>query len=436
MAWVLMLFAVNFFLQRLAVPGLSVPIVVPLTLLWLVLALHLRIVSLDDRRLLLWAVPAALSALVVIPQLLFVTAPIVSPLSWALWIVLWLPVVVHIRDRSIEQYQRLLRAIANLGVGISALSILFIALQFAGIAYRDWLNLLLPTAYLVPGYVTTYPVVYGSAIYKSNAWLALEPSFLSFTLGTCAVCAILMRMRPWTVLLLLLGLFSTASGSGFAVLAVAVVLMCLTKARRLLIRYVIPGLVAGAILAVTPIGADLLGRITEGRERGSSTSLRAIEPYLNLWPQWIGDPAAMLFGRGAGSSRRIIEGTGVSGLLVGNVPKVFFDYGLVAGALLMVLMIAIYVNSPEPILALSLGASMLILQPASPSLVMVSVALLSLWSPTLRNEPLLRPPRNALGQAGGRLTQVRRLHLASWPTLDSRRATPRRQFDELRRRQP
>lgn len=386
-AWVVTLFLGNFLLQRLSLPNLSIPLTVPFSVLWMGLALYYKVVAVDYRRLVLWLMAAGLSALVMLAQLVWVEAPFISVTSWGYWVVIWLLVVVHVRDRSSVQFVRMMRAIARCGCVVSSLSVLFVALQLLGLRYRDYLAELVPSSLLVQGYVISYPISYGSPIFKSNAWLALEPSFLSFMLGICIICGILSRVRAVAVLWMALGLIATTAGSGIAIVGLAVLIMLATGRARLLRPYVVPALALGAVAAFSPFGQAILVRATEVTQARSSTSLRAIEPYLHLWPEWATDAATVFFGRGAGSSRWIIDNAGVGGLLVPSVAKVLFDYGLIAGAALFAVMISTYVRSPEPVLALALAASMLTLQSASPPLVLCSIAVVSLWVPRAFTSP-------------------------------------------------
>jgi hypothetical protein len=379
--WVIALFIANFLLQRLSIPGISIPLTVPFAVLWLSAALYFRVVALNQRRFTLWLVAGAASALVVIPQLFWVQAPFISVNSWAFWMVVWLPVVVHLRDRSEAQFQRCLKAVSQFGLALSALSLTFIAVQLLGVPYRDVLADVIPSNFLVQGYVVSYPVLYGSPIYKSNGWIALEPSFLSFMLGVCIVGAILIKAHPLKVLFLLAGMFVTTAGSGFAVVVTAVIGLIVTN-RWVLVKSYVPAAVGIAALALlTPFGQSIFGRLTEAGDDQSSTALRSVEPYRYLWPQWINDPAGVFFGRGPGSSRWVIDNNGIPGLLTPNVPKVLFDYGLIAGALLLALMLVTYIRTPEPVLAWALGLSMFTLQAASQPLVMCSIVVLTLWSP-------------------------------------------------------
>ena len=96
------------------------------------------------------------------------------------------------------------------------------ATQFAGIAYRDVFASVVPEPLQLSGYVITYPYAYGGTLFRANAWVGLEPSFVSFQLGLAALAAMMVR-RSWLVLALILaGLASTASGSGILILLVGV----------------------------------------------------------------------------------------------------------------------------------------------------------------------------------------------------------------------
>ena len=210
--WVVGLFAANFLLQRISVPNLSIPIIVPLMVAWLAAALLAGVVSINSRRLVLWLLAAAVSGLLVSVQVMVVKSPFVSVNSWALWMTIWLPIVVHIRERGTHNYRRTVRGVGNIGLGIAALSLAFTGLQYVGVSYRDWVAEFVPPSLLVSGYVVSYPVTYGSEIYKSNAWVGLEPSFVSFMLGVCVVAAIVGRLHWAKVSFLLLAMLATTAG--------------------------------------------------------------------------------------------------------------------------------------------------------------------------------------------------------------------------------
>jgi hypothetical protein len=384
--WVTVLFALTFLLQRLSLPGISIPVTVPIACLWVGLAFLRGLVTIDQRRFLIWCLAAAVSGAMVMPQLIWVASPYVSFNSWALWIVIWLPLVVRLRDRSRLQYLRALRAVAHVGLGIAVLSVAFIVSQLLGFRYYDWLADVVPDTLLVHDYVISYPIIYGSPIYKSNGWIALEPSFLSFMIGLCLVCALVARMSVVKVLVLVAGLLSTVAGSGIAIVAVYIVCLLLGGRIGSLRRYAVPALLLVGAFTTTIFGQAVNQRVLEFGDARSSTSLRAIEPYIQLLPFWVDDPVSVVIGQGPGSSAEIVRDLGIIGLLVPSTAKVLFDYGLVGGTGLILLMIFTYVRSPEPLFALSMAASMFVLQTASQPLVICSIMLFAFWSPAPNND--------------------------------------------------
>ena len=394
--WLVGLFAANVLFQRISVPSLSIPIVVPISVIWIGLVLYSGVAVINHRRLVLWLLGAGVSAGLVIAQVLVVDGPFVSVNSWALWMTVWLPLVVHFVDRRWETYVRALRGVANVGLGLATLSLLFMGIQYLGVPYRDWMAQAVPSSLLVSGYVVSYPVTYGSEIYKSNAWIGLEPSFVSFMLGVCVVAAVVARMHWAKVTVLLMAMLATTAGSGLAIVIGYVVVTIISGRGKTLRRYALPAVGIGVLFAFTLLGEAILSRVTEAGQSRSSTSLRMIEPYQFLWPHWLADPMGVLFGYGPGSSAWVVTNAGILGLLVPSVAKVLFDYGLIGGVILIALMLSTFVRAPEPRFALALGISMFTVQAASPGLVICAICVASLWSPAPRGRPHSGPvPRRA-----------------------------------------
>ncbi|SNV25473.1 Uncharacterised protein [Dermatophilus congolensis] len=404
--WIGVLFVANFFLMRLSVPGIDISLSVPLTIVWLGLAWRCHVIVVEPRRFLLWVAAGGVAALVTFPQILFVPAPYVSVNSWLLWMVTWLPAAFMMADRSRGTFERALRAVKNIGLGLASISVLFMVVQATPIGYRDFIGESLPSNLVVSGFNTSYPLFYEANIYKSNGWFALEPSFMSFILGLCILAALLIRARIWEVMVLSVGMLVTAAGSGMFVALIGVVVMLWQRQWPLLRRYLIPGLVLAAVAAPTTIGKTILDRLSEGSSENSSTALRTFEPYLYLFPKWVSDWGIVLFGGGPGSSRYVVDASGVNGLLVPTVGKVFFDYGLIAGALLAVIIVVSYVKATEPAIGMSVLVSMLVLQPPAQPLMVPAFLLSTLWAPALRDnilagtERLYAPRGVALSAAG------------------------------------
>ena len=382
--WVVVAFVGVFLFQRLAVPGLPVSMTVPLLLLWAGLAMYRGVLELDAKRTVVWLLATGVSGLLMVPQAALLHFPLISVNSWLLWMVTWLPMVFRFTDRSPRAYDTTLRGVAWAGLGLSGLSIAFTLSQVLGIQYRDYFAEIVPDALQLQGFVISYPIAWGSPIYKSNAWLALEPSFLSFMLGVAMVSALISARHPLLVVGIGLGLLCTTAGSGMAVVGVYLVAALLFGRGRALMRYLVVAIPLAAIGALTALGDSVLDRLTEAGDARSSTALRMIEPYIYLVPHWLSDPARMLVGGGPGSSQRVVDDVGILGLLVPTPAKMLYDYGLIGGVLMLAMILAVYLRSPAPEFALALAVSMLTLQGAAQPLVAMSLVMISLFAPAVR----------------------------------------------------
>ncbi|GAB47069.1 hypothetical protein MOPEL_003_00930 [Mobilicoccus pelagius NBRC 104925] len=382
--WLLWLFVLNIVLQRISVPNISIPLTVPITVLWCLAAWRAGVLVIERQRLLLWLTAAAASSAVALPQTLFVHRPYISVNSWLFWMTMWFPVVFMMSDRSGETYRRMMRSVTTVGLWLSGLSLTFLLTQLVGIAYRDWLFDILPDSLHVTGFAISYPITYGSPIYKSNGWIMLEPSFMSFTLGVCFMTALLTRAPIWKVVFLFLGLLTTVAGSGFAIIALGVIGMLLTRQGSLLRQYVVPGLLAAIVAIPTAIGQVLLSRVTEVGQSNSSAAMRSFEPYLYLIPRWVAEPWGVWVGYGAGASRQAVEASGTDGLIAPTIGKVFYEYGFFAGALLLALCVVPFMRAHERALSASLLLQFFLLQPPAQPIIVPAFAVVTLWAPAAR----------------------------------------------------
>lgn len=397
--WVGSLFAVLVLSQRFAAPGFpAVPVLLPLVAVWVGGGLVRGVVEVERRRAALWLLAAGVTGVAVVVQPALVDRPVVSPTSWALFMCTWAPFVVVLRDRRPGTFLAALRPVVTAGCALAAGCVVMTASQLAGLPYRDLLADVVPRPFLLQDFIITYPVFYGSPLYRANAWIGLEPSMVSAQLGLALVAALLTRRRAAPVVLLVCGLVAASAGSGLAIVAVAVLVMLLHPARGLLVRYVPAGAVAAVLFVAAPWGTSIVSRFTEASTDRSSTSLRATLPYEYLWPQWVSDPSWVLLGRGPGSSQRLVADSGILGLLVPTPVKIFFDYGVLAGLVLAVFMAYCYVEGPSRAFAASLFVSLWVIQPGSTTMVIVLPVLLlvTAWAPrpgaVVESHPGAGPP--------------------------------------------
>ena len=377
-------------LQRFAVPALPVAVLLPFAFAAAAWGLLKGYIEVHRQRLVLWLVTVAVTAGVMLVQDSLLGRDLVSVTSWCLFMAVWAPFSLRLVDRRMRTYVEFLKQVTTVSVVLAGACLVMIASQVLGLAYRDWLADVVPAPLLLNGFVISYPVEYGSAIYRANAWIGLEPSIISAQLGLGLVAAVLTGARTSRVIILLSGLIATTSGSGFAIVAVALVVIISTSARHRLRRYAPAAALALVVGAASPMGATIWGRVTNlGID--PSLSLRAIAPYRFLWPMWTDGVSNAFWGLGPGSSQALISRSGVDGLLVATPIKVFFDYGLVAGGVLAAYMLFTCLDSPSWALAGTIAASMWTLQPASTASVVVLPLLLlvSWWAPR-RGEVLER----------------------------------------------
>lgn len=381
--WAAGLFVIIVLFQRFALPGVPVAILVVLVPLWCGVGAARGLLVIDSTRLRWWCAAAGVTALAMPMQSLLVPGASISITAWGLFVAVWLPFTLKLVERSTEAYRLMLTYVTAVAAGLAALCVLMIAWQATGHAYADWFGRVVPLPLRLTGFVITYPISFGSTLYKANAWIGVEPSMVSAQLGLGLLAALYTRSRAVVVLLLVAGLIATLSGSGIAIALVGVVVMLSYRSRGLAARYMPVVLAAVAAAALTPFGSLLFGRSTEFGTSNSSASLRALQPYALLFPDWREHLTGVLFGYGPGSSQRLVTDSNVVGLLVPSPAKVFFEYGLLPGGVLAAFMLLCYWGGTSRAFALSLLVSLWFLQPGTTTSVIVAPLLVfvTLWSP-------------------------------------------------------
>lgn len=403
------LFAAMVLLQRFSSIVISdVSILVVLVPAWAGWGLLRGLLVVDRTRLLLWMAATGAAALVVPAQQRFVAEPLISITAWALLFVVWLPAVAVLKDRRRETYVMMLRWMARIATALAALCLVFIATQLVGIPYQDYLAEALPPRLLMQNFVITYPIVYGSNLFRANAWIGLEPSFVSMQLGLGLVAGFLSGARLRMLIVIGGGLVAATAGSGFAIAAVAFVVMLGYPVRNNLVKY-LPLAVGGVIaLVATPFGQSILSRLTEAGEEQSSTSLRGILPYSYTWPRWVYDPMAVVFGRGPGSSQKVVLDSGIMGLLTPSPVKIFFEYGVIVGLVIAACILFTYVGGPSRSLSVTMLVSLWMLQPGTTTMIAVLPLFITTtwWAP--RFEPVLESDSETFATARGWLERAGR----------------------------
>ena len=368
--WVTWLFVLEILLQRFAVPGQPVALLLPVIVVWTVLALRRGVMEIDSRRTLAWVAAVCVSGTALVAQTAFLPAPLISADSWMLLIAVWIPAMARFVDRRPSTYLLVVRRVVDLLCILAAACIVMMVSQLVGLAYTDVLAEFVPSNLLIQFFNTSYPIEYGSSIFRANAWVGLEPSIVSFLLGVGLLAAVLSRTHWWKLLLLAIGMFCTFGGSGFIVVVVGLLAMLFFPARRLLVRYAAAAGVVLVLALTTPLVRPLIDRAsTEFFDTNSSASLRAVQAYIALWPRWSGDTLGVLIGRGAGSAQRYADDLGIADLLVPTPARTLFDFGLIAGTVLIVVLLFFYLDGPSASIAFTSFFSLWVFQPGGSQIV-------------------------------------------------------------------
>ncbi|WP_380166012.1 hypothetical protein [Jannaschia sp. R86511] len=389
--------------QRLALPlgggGAQLPLSLPLALAvlgWGLLGGSLR---LDRTRTRLYSLAMAAATVLTLLALARGLSP--SLFSYLLLLSLYLAVAVRPTDLPRAEVDRVLSAFVTLMVVVALVCSAQAAVQYLGVAHEDWLARVVPQPFLVQGYNTGDPLSYGSSIYRVNGVLFLEPSFVSYFLGLAAVVALHLGRSSLVVGLLLVGLVPTLAGNGVVILLLGVLVLALGPRRGHLRALVLPVTAAVLVALATPVAARFATRLTEGGNEGSSLSLRVVEPYGELLPRWLADPATTLLGRGAGAAGEFTAGE-AQGLLAPVVPKLLLEYGGVGTALfLLFLLWSVLAGGGERPWTLALLVGYLVLNAA---LLQVTLALATVlfvhllrpWDPTEDPPEAAAPAREPL----------------------------------------
>ena len=326
-------------LQRLAVPvgpdGISA--MLPLGYVLLGLLLLRRAVEPDALRTVFFVVASGACAVMAWTAMWRSERPAMT--SFLLLLAVYVPWLFRLR--GVTPQHALAIRLGRVYVRLMCLSAVVAIGQLAGQVSGSWtfedlLADVVPGQYLLGDYNTVTTIAYGSPTVKSQAFVFLEPSFLSQYLALAVVVAVLLRAPVWQPLLLAAGMVTTFSGTGIVLLVAGAVLIVLRSLRSLRPTLLATGALAVVVLLSTPWAAPLTDRSQEASESTSSWSLRFVLPYQEVAAGIAEVPRRYLTGAGPGTAERLLEsdkqGAGLA-VVYPVVPKLVFEYGLLAGLL-------------------------------------------------------------------------------------------------------
>jgi hypothetical protein len=329
-------------LERFVVPGTPISIAVPAAFL-VVAALALRgHVLLDRTRSILYlaAVMSCSAASLIFTISMSLSFSITS---LSLLMVVYAPYCVRVSPTTRHLFPDLLELFQRIMVvGATVCLAQFIA-QLAGWQFRDLLDFLPPNL-LAQDFNTSYPLYYGSPIFKSNGILFLEPSFASQFLALAMIIQLLSGRARRRMLLFAGALLTTFSGTGMILLAVGLLVLAFRAGARWAWRMIITVTVAALVVGITPAADLFVSRAGEISEDGSSGNSRFIAPYEVVFGALSTDLSALLVGRGAGSVSSDVNYFAATGddANYPAVPKLLGEYGIPASLLFLVFLVTAF----------------------------------------------------------------------------------------------
>jgi hypothetical protein len=330
------------FLQRIGIPVGTSGYVSPVLLIALGLTAYLwrrGILRQDSERLLLLLAGIAFCSIAALLDSL--GGAVISITSFGLLVVMYLPFAVRINDPAgdvtVGLLDDLLVFLTKLVGVVATIAVLQTLTQWVHVwNYHDLLAYIVPVKFLVQGYHTSYPITYGSSLYKANGVFMLEPSFCSqfVALGLITTIKSGIARKPWLIVLFLIALVCTASGTGVILLVSALAIESARRGPRFSARVVGIMLILGAILVQTPIGKYYETRSNEFSSTTSSGNSRFVSPYTDMVQLVKSKDRNLLLGEGPGAADRAdARVAALTGAPLTSPPlvKLVDEYGVFAG---------------------------------------------------------------------------------------------------------
>ncbi len=337
--------------QRIGIPVGDTSISVALPLSYAVIGVLASRRALAVGRLRLELLLVALVSILAVTAYVSYTGGTLSITSLLLLVAIYLPWALRARtDLGREVVERAGRAFVRVVLVLAAVGVGQFLTQLAGVwTYEDYLGEWVPPQFLIADYNTSIPLVFGSEIYKSNAFLMLEPSAFSQFCALAALIGLLLGVRAWQLLVLVAGLASAVSGTGIILFAVGLVLLVVHAPRRLRPAHLVAVTVIGGLALLSPAGPLLLNRTDEINQPQSSGYARFVAPYSEVYDGLADEPSRYVVGAGPGTVERLLssarDGLG-NDVLYSIVPKLAFEYGIVAGGLFIVFLVLALLDRP------------------------------------------------------------------------------------------
>jgi hypothetical protein len=287
------------FLQRFAITigGFQLSPVFLFSVLSVFILYFFNKIEIDQKRLAIFL--CAISGLFIASLYGLITSKQVGVASLLSLVVFYIPFLFINRSKGNLQY--VFSTYQNSMMIVAILGIAQFLLQFTGLGYFDPIQSL-PAQFVLADYNTQNPLSFGSPIIKANGLFMLEPSFYSKMLATGIVIEFLTKKRLKVMLVFLIGMLLSFSGTGFIILAIAVlpILYKLKPFQFILIAVAIA--IPVFFLFEKGYGDIFIKRLAEFNTPNTSAHVRFVAPWLTYKEFFNSeDTGTILFGTGSGT---------------------------------------------------------------------------------------------------------------------------------------
>lgn len=247
-----------------------------------------------------------------------------SPFSLFYFFVLYLPFVFYIKSEDPNLYKGMLFLFQKIMLVMAIIGLSQLILQLIGFPFTDLMQYL-PEKIIQKGYNTSYPIYWGSDIWKPNGIFFLEPSFFSKFLGIAILIEFLYFKRIKYIFIFFSAILSSLSGTGLSII-ILFGLPMIFKLGWKKTFWVLFTLFPFAIwFLATDYGAVIIQRINEFESTQSSAFIRFIAPFKVIYYLGNSYTHMYMFGLGAGTADDIQYSFQAN---YSVIPKLIIEYGL------------------------------------------------------------------------------------------------------------
>lgn len=274
-----------------------------------------------------------------------------SPTAMGLMLALYFPLVFRY-EISREDWLKCMR-VFQLCMLLIAFDVLALQVMQKLWTYSSWpdLNKLAPEALLVPGFNYYRETAYNSGVFQPHAVVFLEVSIVSQFLALAIVLEFEFFQRPLWLAIYCAAILATFAGTGLLMLVFVAPFVLRKLSPKLLLGGLVMALILGGVGASIGWLDQVVARLAEIDQPGSSGYYRFTVPYLQL-TQSLSSGERALFGIGAGQT---VESDSDATVVLA-INKLISEYGMLTALAFFTLFFhALFEKAPSRMLAVALA---------------------------------------------------------------------------------